>query len=270
MAMKFTAQDETLLHGALITAADLWWSAARDEATALSDHVDDREAALATLKLAKQAEELNTRWDLEIASAKARAEEPLQEWELELLAVHDERDFQDREEALIKGMSAEDDGEPFEIPVIPDDHPDAFPNVEAQREAAEKRRSAEALQVLRERLDAKAEAPGQPPVPDGYVGEADEEFDNELQTLHNALKIHVKQGHTHKFDICRDNPCRGSRAVDRTMLLDVERLNDTYVQHSLQHTDEHEDGEAVPFWRCDNPKCTTWSPMLRFTFNHAK
>src|SRR6185369_9066186 len=38
MAMKFTAQDETLLHGALITAADLWWSAARDEATALSDH----------------------------------------------------------------------------------------------------------------------------------------------------------------------------------------------------------------------------------------
>jgi hypothetical protein len=233
MAMKFTAQDETLLHGALITAADLWWSAARDEATALSDNVDDREAALATLKLAKQAEELNSRWDLEIASAKARAEEP------------------------------------FEIPVIPDDHPDAFPNVEAQRNAAEKRRSAEALQVLRERLDAKAEEPGQPPVPD-YVGEADEGFDDELQTLHNALKVHVKQGHTHKFDICRDNPCRGSRAVDRTMLLDVERLNDTYVQHSLQHTDEHEDGTASPFWRCDNPKCTTWSPMLRFTFNHAK
>jgi hypothetical protein len=48
--------DLTLIKSALWQATDSWWGASRDEAMALSDNVEDREASIAAMKDAKQGE----------------------------------------------------------------------------------------------------------------------------------------------------------------------------------------------------------------------
>jgi hypothetical protein len=51
-------EDALLVEEALWTASDQWWDASRDEATAMSDHEEDRQAALWCLRKAKAAEDL--------------------------------------------------------------------------------------------------------------------------------------------------------------------------------------------------------------------
>lgn len=58
------ATDKDIIQSAVLTATEQWWDSSRDEALALSDQVDDREASIAVLKMAQTGEGLLKKWGL--------------------------------------------------------------------------------------------------------------------------------------------------------------------------------------------------------------